>query len=237
MVTRMNTASVLRLRGCVCRCLAHACQRARVRGADGMAALRACEYGSLSSQPWTDTHRWVGIGKQCIHTPCLVRLSSYARVAEADMRHVHAQGEHAASTRARSCACVGAPASAPTRASTSRFCRASRSRRAGFPEGVGLQREHRRVEHRLRHDVVLGMRRSRPGRAPRRTALGRSLTHAQPLCAAAPPMSVRARVRACACSYVYKGVCGWIADGHTRVLECHRAPSTSRLIDVQRSHA
>ncbi len=28
------------------------------------AALLVCEYGFLSSQPWADTHRWVGIGIQ-----------------------------------------------------------------------------------------------------------------------------------------------------------------------------
>jgi hypothetical protein len=40
--------------------------------------------------------------------------------------------------------------------------RASRSRLAGVPVGVGLQREHRRVEHRASHDVVQRMRRFRP---------------------------------------------------------------------------
>ena len=45
------------------------------------------------------------------------------------------------------------------------------------------------------------------------------------------------RARACACSYVYKGVCGWTADGYPPVLECHRAPSASKVIDVQRTHA
>ena len=85
--------------------------------------------------------------------------------------------------RARSCVCVGAPASAPTRASCSRRRQASCSLLAGVLLGFGLQREYRRVEHRFRHDVVPGMRRFRPARAPRRTALGRSSTHARPLCA------------------------------------------------------
>ncbi len=39
-----------------------------------------------------------------------------------------------------------------------------RLRRAGFPRCVGVQREHRRVEHRACHYVVRGMRRSRPRR-------------------------------------------------------------------------
>jgi hypothetical protein len=40
-----------------------------------------------------------------------------------------------------------------------------RLRRAGVLLCVGFQREHRRVEHRVRHHVVLGMRRFRPGGA------------------------------------------------------------------------
>jgi hypothetical protein len=77
------------------------------------------------------------------------------------MRRVRA--EACVRAGARSCVCVRAPASAPTRASTSRRRRVSSSRLAGVFLGVGLQREHRRVEHRLRHDVVPGMRRFRPG--------------------------------------------------------------------------
>jgi hypothetical protein len=38
-----------------------------------------------------------------------------------------------------------------------------RLRRAGVPSCVGVQRQHRRVEHRACHHVVLGIRRSRPG--------------------------------------------------------------------------
>jgi hypothetical protein len=135
---------------------------------------------------------------------------------------------------ARARVCVGAPASAPTRASTLRRRRASRSRLAGVPVCVGLQREHQRMEHRASHGLVLGMCRFRPARAPRRTALGRSSTHARPLCA---PRGGAADVCACGCSYAYKGVCGRIAHGYAHVLECHRAPSTSRPIDVQRTHA
>jgi hypothetical protein len=95
---------------------------------------------------------------------------------------------------ARARVCVGAPASAPTRASTLSRRRASRSRLAGVPVCVSLQREHRRMEHRTSHGLVLGMCRFRPARAPRRTALGRSSTHARPLCAVARPM--------CACAAV-----------------------------------
>jgi hypothetical protein len=162
MVTSMNAAPGLRMRGGACRCLSLACQRARVRGADGMALRFVCaSAASLSSQPWTDTHRWIGMYIQYMHTPCRVRRSSYARAAEADMRHARAEAR--VHTRARSYVCVRAPASAPTRASTSRRRRASRSRRAGVLLCVGLQREHRRVEHRASHEIRLSMRRSRPG--------------------------------------------------------------------------
>ena len=79
------------------------------------------------------------------------------------------------------------------------------------------------------------MRRFRPGahRGGLRSIGLRRI--ARPLRAAALPKCVRAC--ACACSYVYEDVCGWIADGYTPVLECHRAPSTSRPVDVQRTPA
>jgi hypothetical protein len=72
-----------------------------------------------------------------------------------------------------------------------------RLRRAGVRLGVGVQREHRRVEHRGRHHVNPGMRRSRRGgahyggraRPGLRCGAGR-------LCAAAPPMRTRVRTRA-----------------------------------------
>jgi len=59
-------------------------------------------------------------------------------------------------------------------------------------------------------------------RTPRRTALGRSPTHARPLCAAAPPM--RARARACACSYAYKRA---YVDGLP--LDAHKCSSNIEL--------
>jgi hypothetical protein len=105
-----------------------------------------------------------------IYAPTLPRAPIVVRA--------YRRGEHAPRTRpgvracvrARSSVCVRAPASAPTRASTSRRVRALPAaaerridRRAGVPVGVDLQREHRRVEHRLRLDIVPGMRRFRPG--------------------------------------------------------------------------
>jgi hypothetical protein len=147
-------------------------------------------------QPWTKHTDGCCLYTLYTHIPCHSRRSSYARIAEADMRHVRSQ----ACVRVRAmCVCVGVPASAPTRASTSRRRQASRSRLAGVLLGVGLQREHRRVEHRLRHNVVPGKRRSR---SLRRTALGRSSTHARPLCAAVPPMFACVHVAMCIRVYV-----------------------------------
>jgi hypothetical protein len=168
LVPSMNTAPVLRVRGGVCRCLAHACQRARVRGADGTAL------------PFVNAH-----------------------------------------ARARVCAWAR-PHLRSMRASTSRRRRASRSRRAGVLLGVGLQREHRRVEHRTSHDVVLGMRRFRPGAhrgglrsVGRRRMCGLLRGGAADVCA---------RACACACSYVYKG-CMWM--DRRWIHSCSREPSSA----------
>ena len=75
---------------------------------------------------------------------------------------------------ARVCVCDRAPTH-PRRnvRAPSRRRRPRVARRAGVLLGVGVQREHRRVEHRRGHHVVPGMRRLRPGR--RATAGGRVL--------------------------------------------------------------
>jgi hypothetical protein len=82
----------------------------------------------------------------------------------------------------------GAHASAPTHASAFRRRRPRAARLAGVQLGVGVQREHRRLEHRVGHHVAWGMRRPCLGGAPRQDALGGSLVRRGPLCAAAPPM-------------------------------------------------
>jgi hypothetical protein len=72
-----------------------------------------------------------------------------------------------------------------------------RLRRAGVLPGVGVQREHRRVEHRGRHHVEPGICRSRRGGAHYggRARPGLRLRRGR-LCAAAPPMRARVRPRA-----------------------------------------
>jgi hypothetical protein len=59
---------------------------------------------------------------------------------------------------------LGAPASAPKHASAFRGRRPRVARLAGAQLCVGVQREHRRVEHRVGHHVVRGMRCFRPER-------------------------------------------------------------------------
>ncbi len=163
---------------------------------------------------------------QYMHTPCPVRRSSYARIAEAGMRHVRAEARVRA--RARVCACTrphpcrrvqALPAAAERRV----------NRLAGVQLGVGLQREHRRVEHRLRHELVQRMRHSRPARALRRTALGRSPTHARPLCSAAPPMRARARAGAHVAMHIRAYVDGSPLDTHlcSSAIELPLYPSLS----------
>ncbi len=86
----------------VCRCLAHAHQRARVH----VLTVRRCASCVRVRFPLlTAMDRHTPIDRYLIHsirTPCPVRLSSYARIAEADMRHVRAQARVRA--RARVCA-------------------------------------------------------------------------------------------------------------------------------------
>ena len=72
-----------------------------------------------------------------------------------------------------------------------------RPRRSGVPFGVGLQRQHRRVEHRVGVKLVLCMRRLfGPAARTMADALGRASMRRGPLCAAAPPMCARVRTRA-----------------------------------------
>ena len=75
---------------------------------------------------------------------------------------------------ARTCVCDWA-ATHPRRnvRAPSRRRRPRVARCAGVLLGVGVQRGHRRVEHRASHHVAVGMRRFRPGR--RATAGGRVL--------------------------------------------------------------
>jgi hypothetical protein len=100
-----------------------------------------------------------------------------------------------AHVRARVGACFCAPVSAPNRASPFRRRGPRAARRAGFLLCVGVQREHRRMEHCACHRLVPGMRLFRPGGAGVPNALGRASMQRGRLCAAAPPMRARVRTR------------------------------------------
>jgi hypothetical protein len=97
----------------------------------------------------------------CVCIPCLLRLSFYV---SASLRRTCAAFVHRCALNwcAHVCVCGRTRISAKC-ASTSSRCRASRSRLAGVPLGDSVQREHRRVEHRLCHGFDRGMRRFRPG--------------------------------------------------------------------------
>ncbi len=96
---------------------------------------------------------------------------------------------------ARACVRSGACVSAPNRASTFRRRGTRAARLAGVCIIVFVQREHRRVEHRVAHLVVLGMRRFRPAARHRSRGARSGLGAARHLCATAPPMRARIRVR------------------------------------------
>ena len=93
---------------------------------------------------------------------------------------------------ARARVCLGAHVSAPKRVSP--FCR--RGPRvawlAGVLPGYSIQREHRRVEHRVGHGVDRGRRRFRPAARPCGGRARPVFDALRPLCAAAPPLCVRA---------------------------------------------
>jgi hypothetical protein len=120
------------------------------------------------------------------------------RIADAGPPHTRAD-VLLPSARAGECACEWAPTH-PRRPMRAPFRRRGprAARLAGVLVCVGVvQREHRRVEHRVGHHVVLGMRLcfGPPARHRLRDALGESSMRRGPLCAAGPPM--RARVWAC----------------------------------------
>jgi hypothetical protein len=145
---------------------------------------------------------------QCMHVSISMRVGLHRRT---DRRCGPAAHTRTCCVRARACVRVrsGAHASAPAHASACCRCRPRVARRAGVPVGGGVQREHRRVEHRVSHHVVRCMRRLF-GPARRATwggtrSAGWSMRRG-PLCAAGPPMrarwcvrrSVGTRMRGCA---------------------------------------
>jgi hypothetical protein len=202
--------------------------------ADGTALRFVCASAVPSPRSRGLTHTDGSVFIQYIHRSCPVRRSSYARIAEADMRRVRAE----ASVHTRALMCVRGRAriranacehlTPPPSVAVSARRRSAWRRPSTRTSARGTPPPSRQCS---RYAPLSARRAHRGGlrSAGRRRMRGR--------CARRHRRCVCANACARACSYVYKGVCGRIADGHTPVLECHRAPSTSRLINVQRTHA
>ncbi len=125
------------------------------------------------------------------------------RVTDACVSHRHAH----MCVLARVCVWVWAHASAPNRASTFRRRGPRAVRLAGVFLSIGVQREHRRVEHCGGDEHGPGMRCFRPGGTPpRQDALGRSSMR-RGRCARRhrrrAHVCVRAHVQALACAGVH----------------------------------
>jgi hypothetical protein len=134
------------------------------------------------------------------------------------------------SARARSCVCAWA------RPQPRRACEhlmppsTARRRLAGVPVGVGLQRKHRRVEHRLRHGLDYGMRRFR---ALRGGCARPVFNAARPLCVAAPPMYVCA----CACELACACACPCMSECiQLHIIPVYRYEYFSRRVRIARAY-
>ncbi len=126
---------------------------------------------------------------------------------------------------------LGAHASAPAHASA--LCRRGPrvARRAGVRLGVGFQREHRRVEHRVSHHVVRGMQR-RSGPAARHFGGTRS---AGRRCGAGRCAPRRHRsARACVCGDVWALACAGV---HVRRYSCIASRTEDGLYVCMDIHA
>ena len=166
----MKSPGELWARGCL---RAYACDRVR---APTMRQYAACVRArrALFVRPSIDGTR-TGIAYAYTLHACIY---IHARLATP----MNGSPMRARRTHAPTC-CVRARASARTPASAFRRRRPRVARRAGVLLYVGVQREHRRVEHRECHHVGLGMRR-----------------HFGP---AAPPM----RMYVCVCADVWARAC------------------------------
>jgi hypothetical protein len=154
---------------------AYACDRERELT---MLVCGMCASATRSLRYAIDETR-IDIAYRYMMHACIYPLLSLLRLAtQMNGSPMRARRTHAPTCCVRACArvCVrlGAHASAPTRASPSRRRRLRVPRLAGVPVCVGVQRRHRRVEHRACHRVVRGMRRlSGPGGAQLRAGRAR----------------------------------------------------------------
>ncbi len=167
----------------VCRCLTHACQRARVRG---LTVRRCASCVRVRFPLLTAMDRHAGMGRYLytFHThalpctPIIVRACRRGGHAPRTRRGVRACVHGRARIRADACEHLTPP---PSVAFSARR-RSAMRRPSTRTSARGTPRESRRCTG----YALLSAR-----RAPRRTARGRSPTHAPSLCAAAM------RARAC----------------------------------------
>jgi hypothetical protein len=115
---------------------------------------------------------------------------------------------------------LGAHASAPTHASAFRRRGPRAAWRAGVPECVGVQRGHRRVEHRVGHQLGERMRRLfGPGGAPPPAGHARRVAYAARAVVRGGTADARARVCAQTCGHAHarvstrKGIAASSKDG------------------------
>jgi hypothetical protein len=164
--------------------------RSRVRGDD--TALR-CLYQAIHG-----THTSI-VSIYMINADIYIHAYIYIeeRITDACVRHRRAH------------VCVGVCARGSVWVWAPRYLRRKRAsplrrrgrraaRLAGVPPGVGVQREHRRVEHRVGHLVVRGMRRFRPRAARHRGGMRSAFLR----CGAAAVRGGTADARACARTHV-----------------------------------
>jgi hypothetical protein len=150
----------------VCSCL-----RVRSRaGADDALIRGMCASAARSLRK--AIHRWnthkysIWVHDACMHLYACAAGYTDERVADAGPPHSRANVLRPCA-RARVRVRFGAHASAPTHARAFRRRGPRVARLAGVRLCVGVQREHRRVEHRRGHHVGRGMRRlSGPGGLP-----------------------------------------------------------------------
>ena len=140
----------------------------------------------------------------CMHVSISMRLTT--PMNGSPMRGPPHTRAHELRPCARACARVrsGAHTSAPAHASAFRRRGPRAARLAGVPVCVGVQREHRRVEHRVDNLVVLCMRRLfGPGGAPPQAGRARRVVGAHVRAPTCVGIAARTKDGIYVCMYTY----------------------------------
>jgi hypothetical protein len=143
---------------------------------------------------------------QCMHVSISMRVWLHGRT---DRRCGPAAHARTCCVRARARACaIGRPRNRADTCERVPSASTAVARLAGVQLGVGVQRQHRRVEHRVGHHVVLGMRRHfGPGGAPPRVGRARPGRR----CGAGRCARRRHRcARVCVCADVWARACAGV---------------------------